>query len=114
MDIYDIFKKITDFEWDKGNIEKNIAKHNIKNSEAEEVFFNFNIINFDEKHSISERRYFLLGITNENKILFVVFTIRNNPSGVLGAGKIRIISSRIASDKEREIFRREYKKYEKL
>ena len=106
MDIYEIFKKITDFEWDKGNIEKNIAKHDIKNSEAEEVFFNFNIINFDEKHSTSERRYFLLGITNENKILFVVFTIRGE--------KIRIISSRIASDKEREIFRKEYKKYEKL
>jgi len=105
MDIYKILAKAVGFEWDKGNVEKNITKHGIKNIEAEEIFFNFNIVNYDEKHSINETRYFLLGITNEGKILFVAFTSRVN--------KIRIISSRIASDKEREIFRREYKKHEK-
>ncbi len=81
------------FEWDEYNKSKIRLKHNITPQEAEQVFFNERLIIFDEKHSSTERRYQLMGISNATRVLFIVFTIRNN--------KIRIISARSASKKER-------------
>ena len=37
-------KKPLIFEWDEGNKEKNVQKHNVQNSETEEIFFNSPII----------------------------------------------------------------------
>ena len=51
---------------------------------------------FDEKHSRAESRYKLLGKNNAGKILFIAFTIRGQ--------KIRIISARSASQKERNTY----------
>jgi hypothetical protein len=63
--------------------------------EAEEVFFNKPlIISVDIKHSIDEKRYYALGITNKQRHLFVVFTIRKE--------LIRIISARDMNKNERE------------
>ncbi len=46
------FSKITGFEWDQGNLEKNYTGHNVTDSECEEPFFNQPfIIAFDEKNS---------------------------------------------------------------
>ena len=48
------------FEWDKGNVEKSLIKHNVTSQEAEEPFDNKpNFIIRDEKHSLKERRYLL-------------------------------------------------------
>ena len=81
------------FEWDKGNIDKNFKKHGIDNREAEEVFQNDPRFIFkDEKHSLSEERYMIWGITNKKKRLAVVFTLRNY--------KVRIISARAMHKKE--------------
>ena len=52
----------------------------------------------DTEHSQEELRFQALGKTNNNRMLFLSFTIRNN--------KVRIISARDASKKER----REYEK----
>ncbi len=82
-----------DFEWDKHNQTKIRLKHNITPEEAEQAFFSYQAIIFDERHSSAERRYQLLGTSNIGRILFVVFTIRGN--------KIRIISARSAKKKER-------------
>jgi len=95
------FKKLllecTGFEWDEGNRDKNWIKHKVNNSECEEIFFNQPlIINFDEKHSEAETRFYVLGHTDLNRKLFAVFTIRNK--------KIRIISVRDMSRKERKIY----------
>jgi len=85
------------FEWDKGNISKNLKKHNITNQEAQEVFFNQPFIVFeDKKHSSGESRFQSLGRTNQNKNLFLVFTIRKD--------KIRIISIRNMNKKEVKIY----------
>jgi uncharacterized protein len=90
-------KGFLEFEWDKGNKDKNWKLHHVKNEEAEETFFDDKKkILKDNLHSGSENRYILLGATKKNKILFIVFTIRNK--------KIRIISSRNINKKEIHLY----------
>lgn len=93
------FDKIEGFQWDKGNIDKNLQKHGISNNESEQIFFNEPLIvaGWESIHSTSDEiRYFALGKTNSNKQLTVIFTIREN--------LIRIISARLMSKKEKEIY----------
>lgn len=43
---------ILSFQWNKGNIEKNWIKHEVLNSEYEQIFFNESLIIADDlKHS---------------------------------------------------------------
>ena len=85
------------FDWNKGNIDKNWQKHKVHFKEAEEDFLNKPLsLLRDIKHSQSEERYIALGITNQKRKLHIVFTIRNN--------KIRIISARNQSKKERKLY----------
>jgi uncharacterized DUF497 family protein len=99
-EIYDKLRECTGFEWDKYNINKNWEKHHVTPVESEEVFFNNPVIVAgDIEHSKSEIRYYALGKTAQNRKLFISFTIRNS--------KIRIISSRDMSKKERD----NYEKY---
>ena len=70
------FSLVTGFEWDDGNRDKNWAKHRVSNSECEEVFFNLPLmLQPEEAHSQSEARYYVLGQTNTDRRLFIVFTI---------------------------------------
>ena len=90
-------KECTGFDWDDGNSEKNWIRNFVTRGECEQVFFNEPIIVFfDEKRSISEKRWYLLGATDGYRYLFVVFTIRNK--------KIRIISARDMNNKEKKIY----------
>ncbi|MEK7580854.1 MAG: BrnT family toxin [Patescibacteria group bacterium] len=87
------------FEWDQGNIDKNLNRHDVRDREAEEAFHgSFDLIFEDVKHSLKETRYMILGETRENRRIAVFFTVRND--------KIRIISARDMSKKER----RDYEK----
>jgi uncharacterized DUF497 family protein len=93
--------QIIGFDWDNGNINKNWEKHKIKIGKCEQIFFNKPlIINLDEKHSQIEERLYALGKTTDNKLLFVIFTIRKN--------KIRIISARKMNSAEKKIYEQEY------
>jgi uncharacterized DUF497 family protein len=87
--------EITGFEWDEGNMHKNFFKHNVTNTESEQVFFNQPlIVANDFKHSeLGEIRYIALGKTNDERYLTVIFTIRKT--------LIRVISARNMSRKER-------------
>lgn len=90
------------FQWDKGNESKNWIKHKVSKFEAEQVFFNEPLLLFlDEKHSEEERRYFVLGKTDDERELMIVFTERGK--------QIRVISARDMSKKEREIYERNSK-----
>ncbi len=83
------------FDWDEGNLKKNIKKHNVGMQEAEQIFFNEPLILSDTNlRSSSEKRYKALGRTNNNRKLLAIFTLRNN--------KLRIISVRDMSRKERK------------
>jgi len=85
------------FLWDRGNIDKNLIKHNVSNEEIEQTFWDDNKkILIDNKHSDYELRHILLGSTFEGRILFIVFTIRMN--------KIRVISARDLNKKELNLY----------
>lgn len=92
-----VLKECVGFQWDKGNSEKNWISHQVTKSECEQIFFNQPlVIGNDEKHSRAEKRYYSLGKTDENRQLFIVFTIRDK--------LIRVISARDMSKKEREVY----------
>ena len=67
------------FEWNFGNFKKNWNKHNVVRGECEPVFFNKPLLVFeDNKHSNDEMRFYLLGRTDNDRRLLVVFTIFND------------------------------------
>lgn len=94
----------TGFEWDKWNIEKIHDKHKVSIYEAEEVFLNEPVIGnlLESLSKYGEERYIAYGRTNANRLLTVIFTLRNH--------KIRVISARNMSKKERRLYHEENKK----
>ena len=86
------------FEWDQWNLQKNEKKHGVSALEAESTFFDPNYCLFEDlKHSNSlESRYVLYGKSIENRLLMIGFTLRNS--------KVRIITARSASKKERQVY----------
>ena len=92
------FKVIEGFGWNQGNLE-HIKKHNVNQRECEEVFFNQPlIVTEDISHSQIEERFRVYGQTNENRLLFVIITIRNSA--------VRVISARDQSKKEQKEFKK--------
>ena len=90
-------QKPFEFDWDQGNVIKNLIKHEVECREAEEAFLDDNIlVNEDVIHSSREKRYHLVGKNYSGLILHISFTQRQN--------KIRIISARRADKKERNLY----------
>lgn len=86
-----------EFLWDKANVDKNQLKHQVSTSESEEVFYDDNKVTLkDVFHSDKEERFIVLGKTKKLRLLFIVFTKRNN--------KIRIISARDTDKKEKKLY----------
>ena len=97
MEIEEILRKCTGFEWDEGNLLKNWEKHRVSASECEQIFFNRPLVALpDPEHSHVEQRFYALGQTDAARYLFVVFTVRSD--------LIRVISARDMSRKERKAF----------
>jgi uncharacterized DUF497 family protein len=89
--------QLTGFDWDENNRDKNWEKHQVLVGECEEVFFNLPLLlQTDSAHSEKEPRYYVLGHTIAGRRLFIVFTVRED--------KIRVISARDMSKKERKIY----------
>ena len=98
---------LSGFEWNEGNILKNWEKHKVKHTEVEEIFENKpRFISKDVKHSRTEERYQILGITNQKRKLSVIFTLRS--------GKIRVISARNMNLKERLYYEQKSKASTKI
>ncbi|MBI4639498.1 MAG: BrnT family toxin [Candidatus Tectomicrobia bacterium] len=89
--------KIEGFEWDEGNTHKP-GEHDVSQEEAEGIFFTNPIFAPDVKHSQTEERTHAFGITKAGRLLHVTFTLRVN------GRKIRVISARDMSRKERRIY----------
>ena len=85
--------RIDGFEWDEGNIEKNLLKHKVIPEEAEEAFSN------DPRKVFKARygRYHLYGQTDGGRMLFVVFELKETVA--------RVISARDMDKKERKIYK---------
>jgi uncharacterized protein len=93
----DFLSEYTGFEWDFHNSEKIRTRHGVAPTECEQIFFNLPlIVEDDTKHSQIENRFFSLGKTDAGKLLFLVFTVREN--------KIRVISARDMNKKEKGVY----------
>ena len=91
--------RITGFDWDEGNARKSVEKHDVSQSEAEQIFFNQPLLVLaDEEHSNREARYHALGITNGTRLLHITFTLRATGS------LVRVISARDMHRKERLVY----------
>jgi hypothetical protein len=94
--------RIERFEWDDGNARKSEDKHGVSQSEAEQVFFNRPLLILeDSRHSEKEPRLHALGVTTAGKFLHVTFTLRDSNT------RIRVISARKMSKKERSYYAKE-------
>jgi len=87
------FEKFVGFQWDQGNSNKNLLKHNVEDWECEQVFFNEPLLVLDDpKHSLVERRWAAFGRTDGGRLLVVIFTKRDK--------LLRVISAREMNRKE--------------
>ena len=91
------YESIQGFQWDTGNSDKNFIKHNVRNWECEQVFFNQPLLVLaDPGHSTSEKRWAAFGKTGSNRLLVIIFTKRNT--------LLRVISAREMNHKERKYY----------
>jgi hypothetical protein len=89
------------FEWDSAKARAKEAKHGVSFREAKTVFRDrFAVETFDTIHSIEEDRLIIIGVSEDERLLTVVFTLR-------GPAVIRIISARQALRGEREAYEKQ-------
>lgn len=92
------FGRVAGFDWDHGNDRKN-ERHGVSRAEAEQAFFDPQLLVVaDDGHSEAEPRFHGLGATIAGRLLHVTFTLRFDGT------KIRVISARNASRKERAFY----------
>lgn len=92
---HDKLRACIGFDWDAGNDTKNWEKHDVTCGECEQVFFNQPLmVRRDTVHAIAEPRYYALGKTDAERLLFVVFTLRRT--------LVRVISARDMTESESE------------
>jgi len=99
----DAFGRFAGFQWDRGNSNKNLLKHNVQNWECEQVFFNKPLLVLEDPgHSVVEKRWAGFGMTDSGRLLVVIFTKRGN--------LLRVISARDMNTKERKFYEENEKK----
>jgi len=83
------------FEWDPNKARKNLEIHGVSFDEASTAFKDtLSLTIHDPLHSDEEDRFILIGNSYKNRLLVVVHLEKGN--------KIRIISARKATKKERK------------
>jgi hypothetical protein len=89
-----------EFEWDPNKAASNLRKHRVRFAEAVTVFEDDSMLMIPDDAS-DEERFIALGAGSTGGVLVVVYTTR--------AGRIRIISVRKATRKERAEYERRRK-----
>jgi uncharacterized DUF497 family protein len=85
------------FEWDQAKAEANRQKHGVAFDDAVAVFQDpLAKVHADPRHSAHEAREIIIGHSGSGRLLLVAFTERG--------GKIRIISARAATRRERKAY----------
>jgi uncharacterized protein len=88
------------FEWDAKKAAKNLHKHGVSFHEAATVFGDSLALTYpDPDHSIAEARFITMGLSQAGRILFVAHLDRGE--------RIRIVSARKATPREREYYEKE-------
>ncbi len=86
-----------EFEWNEDKATVNLLKHGVSFEEARLVFDDPFFVDFyDPDHSDDEERYIIIGESRLNRLLVVSYTERRS--------KIRLISAREATRKEKEAY----------
>lgn len=81
------------FVWNRSKAEINMQKHGVSFAEAQTVFDDSWQENYpDPDHSEGEMRYICLGMSDQNRVLFVSYTERTD--------HYRLISAREATKQE--------------
>jgi uncharacterized DUF497 family protein len=90
------------FEWDPGKATLNKAKHGVSFEEASSTFADplAGIVD-DPRHSIGEKRLVLIGISELNKLIAVMFTQRGD--------SVRLISARPVTRAERRSYEENFR-----
>lgn len=87
-----------EFEWDETKAEANYRKHKIRFEEAQTIFLDRRALEFfDKGHSSEEERFLRVGLSLRLNVLVVIYCERKGD-------KIRIISARKATTKERRVY----------
>ncbi len=84
------------YEWDDDKNRKNVEKHGIDFETAKRIFDSPIVSRRDERKDYNEIRYVSIGIIDQVAMIVVVHTNRQ--------GRIRLISARPASRRERRIY----------
>ena len=89
-------------EWDAEKGRKNLLKHGVSFDEAATAFGDpAGLDGLDAAHSIDEIRYLRVATSALGRILTIAYTVRSKPNGTQ---KIRLISARKASRKEKRSY----------
>ena len=87
---------MTGFEWDEVKNQANIRKHGIDFETARRIFDGPILTWRDRRKDYGEERHLAIGCVDHEAVIVVVWTNR--------AGRIRLISARPASRKERQAY----------
>jgi hypothetical protein len=82
-----------EIQYDPSKAESNESKHGVSFDEATSVLFDPMGLIFEDNDSEYEHRWVLLGMSNKDRLLVVVYTLRDDEI-------IRLISARKATRKE--------------
>ena len=83
------------FEWDPNKAKENLKTHGVSFDEASTAFGDtLSLVIYDPLHSEQEDRFVLIGNSHKNRLLVIVHTER--------ADRVRLISARKATKKERK------------
>ena len=90
------------FEWDEAKAETNLRNHGVSFESAKAAFRDtFAVEWLDDREDYGEDRFVMIGMTDEQILLFVAYTERGE--------QIRIISARRATQNEQvEYFRQNF------
>lgn len=85
------------FVWDQIKAKTNLSKHRVSFQEASTAFFDpLSKMDLDPDHSLDEHRFILFGVSSRQRLLVVSYTEYEDV--------IRLISARLATSSEREIY----------
>lgn len=79
------------YQWDDANVD-HVAEHDVEPWEAEQALADPRRVRTTAYNAATERRQGYIGVTEDGRVLTVIYTVRGN--------RIRIVTARDASDAE--------------